>query len=861
MNNWFKKNGIHLAISAIFVIICFIYFAPAFQGKTLGQHDVIGAQSTQKEINDYRAKDTTILWTDQVLGGMPAYQIWAPYSNNIATHIIKVLGTIFPSPIDIIFLLLFGAYFLFCVLKLNPWLAAAGALAFTFSSYNIIYLAAGHMNQVLAMALFAPILAAVILTLRGKHILGASLLALFLAVEIKSNHIQMTYYLLLALMILVVVELVHAIRQKTTAAFLKSLAFMAAATLLAVAVNASVLWSTSEYAADSTRGKSNLTKAKNEPSSGLARDYAYEFSEGVGESFTFLIPDLYGGSSRGPSAEDSHTVKAVADALTKNGYDAAQAPNVAQGLNLYWGEKRFTEGPWYFGAIVCFLFIFGLIVVKDRIKWWLLATVVLTMLLSFGSNFPLISDLFFNYFPLYNKFRAVESILTITSLCFPILAFLAVNEFITHPDKKYLFKNAKLALYITGGLSLLFLLLPDTFLSFRPSTHQALIDRIAQSQIAKGDAGIANSIGSALIQDRIGAARADALRSLVFVLIGFGLLWAFFKEKINFTVLSILLLAVTLIDLWTVDKRYLKDENFADKQENTAPQPREIDQVILRDKDPDFRVVDLSQNLLEDAITPFFYKSVGGYSAARMKRYDELIENQFSKSLNRDVLDMLNTKYIISPDQKNQGLTMNRNPGACGHAWFVKSVKYAANADEEMKAISAFSPKDEAIVDIRYKNILKEKELGLDTAAKVTLVHYAPDDLVYESGSTASQVAVFSEIYYDKGWKLYIDGKESPYFRADYVLRAAQLPIGNHKVEWIFHPTSYYAGETISLISSILLVLALGGAVYAERKKNREEKKTASLVVESKPVQPKTGEVKPIAPRPPVVTKTVKKKK
>jgi hypothetical protein len=814
MNNWFKKNGIHLAVSAIFIVICFIYFAPAFQGKTLGIGDVIGAQSTQKEINDYRAKDTTILWTNQILGGMPAYQIWAPYSDNIATHIINILGTVFPAPIDIVFLLLFGAYFLFCVLKLNPWLAAAGALAFTFSSYNIIYLVAGHVNQEFAIALFAPILAAVILTLRGRYILGSSLLALFLAVEIKANHIQMTYYLLLALIILIIVELVNALRKKKTADFLKSLIYLAAATLLAIAVNASVLWSTSEYAADSTRGKSNLTQAKNEPVSGLPRDYAYEFSEGVGETLTFLVPDAYGGGSQGSTNEDAKTVRV----LTDKGVDLAQAQNISAAvLPLYWGEKRFTEGPWYFGAVVCFLFVLGLIVVKDRIKWWILATVILTMLLSFGNNFPYVSDLFFNYFPLYNKFRAVESILTVTSLCFPVLAFLAVNELITNPDKKYLFKNAKIALYITGGIVLLLVLLPDTLLAFRSSTHQSLIDRL--TQLTKGDASLANAMASALIQDRIAAERADAIRSLIFILIGFGILWAFLQQKINATVLSVAFLAVSLVDLWTVDKRYLKDENFKDKQDVQAPQPRQVDQFIQGDPDPDFRVIDLTQSLLEDQTTPFFYKSVGGYSAARMKRYDELITNQFSKSLNRDVLDMLNTKYIISTDPKNQGLTMSRNPGACGHAWFVKSVKYANDADQEMQAISAFSPKDEAIIDKRYKKLIDEKDLRLDTAAKITLVHYSPDDMVYQSGSTTSQIAVFSEIYYDKGWKMYVDGKESPYFRADYILRAAQLPIGNHKVEFIFHPASYYVGEKISLVGSILLVLALAGAGYTEYKR------------------------------------------
>ena len=822
MNNWFKKNGVHFVIAAVFLAACFFFFTPAFQGKTLGQGDVMRAQSTQKEINDYRKKDTTILWTNQILGGMPTFQIWAPWPNNIANQTINVLDHVFPSPIYIVLLLLFGGYFLFSVLKLNPWLAAAGALAFTFSSYNIIYIAAGHVNQELAIALFAPIIASIILVMNRRFILGSSLLALFLALEIKANHLQMTYYLMLALLILLIIEFINAIRTKTLPFFGKALGYIACGTLLAVAVNASTLWSTAEYAGDSMRGKSNLTKGTTEAKNGLERDYAYEFSEGVGETLTFLVPNAYGGATSGQASDDSR----VAKLLIEKGADAAQAQNIAQTLPLYWGEKRFTEGPWYFGAIVVFLFIFGLFVVKNRLKWWLLATVILTMLLSFGGNFPLVSDLFFNYFPLYNKFRAVESILSVTLLCFPILAFLAVKEAIDNPDKKALFSKAKIALYITGGLTLIIAVVPDLLLSFKSSKHQQLIEGL--TQMTRGDSGLGNAMASALIQDRISAARADAVRTLVFLAIGFGILWAYFKQKINVVVLSILLLAVTLVDLWTVDKRYLKDEYYTERQENPTPQPREVDTFIARDTDPDFRVLDLTQNILEDDKTPFFNKAIGGYSAARMKRYNELIESQFSKTVNHSVLDMLNTKFVIVSDPKTNNLSMTRNETACGHAWFVKSVKYAKDADQEMQTISAFSPKDEAIVDQRYKSIIDEKALGYDPNATIKLVKYSPDDMVYQSGTTAPSVAVFSEIYYDKGWKMYIDGKESPYFRADYVLRAAQIPVGNHKIEFIFHPASYYTGEKISLAGSILLVLALGGAIYTGIKRKPEDEKKAA---------------------------------
>jgi len=822
MTNWFKRNGIHFAIIAIFFGICFFFLTPSFQGKTFGQNDVTAAQSTQKEIMDYRAKDTTILWTNQVLGGMPTFQLWASYPHNITTAVFKYVKLVFPDPVAIMLLFLAGAYFLFCVLKLNPWLAAAGAIAVAFSSYNIIYIVAGHTNQDYAIAFFSPIVAGIILTLRGNYLTGASVTAFFLAMEIRSNHIQMTYYLMLALLVLVIIELVNAIRSKTTATYFKSLAYIAGATLLAVAVNASILWSTADYGTETIRGKSNLTQHTTEPSNGLDKDYAYQWSQGVGESFTFLVPNAYGGGgSTVVQPEDSHVVKA----LTDKGIDANQAAQFAQQLPFYWGEKEFTGGPWYFGAAVCFLFVFGLMIVKDRIKWWLLGAVILSMLLSFGKNLSFISDLFFNYFPLYNKFRAVESVLVIASLCFPVLAFLAIKEVIDTKDKSVLLKKLLLSLYIVGGLTLILAVIPGLFFSFKNSSHQLIIDRLTQA--FRGDSGTATSIANALVEDRRSLAVADAFRSLIFVVIAFGLLWAFIKQKINATVLSVCFLALTLIDLWQVDKRYLNENSYTDAQETSAPKPRDVDTFIMRDTDPDFRVADFSREPLKDGVSPFFYKSIGGYSAARLKRYDELIQTQFSKSSNHDVLDMLNVKYIITQDPKTQETGMQRNNTACGNAWFVKSVKFADNADQEMQAITTFDPKDVAIVDKQYSSMIDQKALRIDTNGTIKLTHYNPDHMTYQSGSTTSQIAVFSEIYYNKGWKMLIDGKEAPYFRADYLLRAAAIPVGNHTIEFIFHPTSYYAGENISLAASILLVLALAGAAYTENKKNKPTGKKA----------------------------------
>jgi hypothetical protein len=831
MSNWFKRNGIHFAIIGIFLVICFLYFTPAFQGKTLGQADVTGAQSTVTEINAYKAKDTTILWTNQIFGGMPTFQLWAPYKANITTHVISVLKAVFPNPIDTVLILLLGAYFLFIVLKLNPWLAAAGAVALTFSSYNIIYLVAGHSNKVFAIAFFAPLLASIILTLRGKYLLGGSLTALFLAMEIRANNIQMNYYFMLAILILAGIELYHAIKTKTTPAFFKSLAYLGGALALTLAVNASILWSTYDYSKETIRGQSNLTQHTTEPSNGLPKDYVYQWSQGVGECLTFLIPNAYGG---GTGTETLDQNSETAKAFTAKGLPEDQALKMTAqltsggvagmtGLGTYWGNKPGTSGPWYFGAAVCFLFVLGLLIVKNRIKWWLLATVVLTMLLSFGGNWPFVSDLFFKYFPLYNNFRAVESILVVTSLCFPIMALLAVKEVIDTRDSKEIFKKLKIAFYIVGGLTLVLIAAPELLLSFKATDQATSLTNLTQA--LQNDSGLAQSVVNGIVKDRIGLERADAIRTLIFVVIAFGVLWAFIKHKINVTVLSVAFLALILVDMWQIDKRYLKEENFTEKQDSVLPQQRVTDQFIQKDPDPDFKVFDTTVPLRSDTYNPFFHKSFGGYSAARLKRYEELVDNQFTKSINHDVLDMMNVKYILSADPKTQAVNMQVNQTACGHAWFVKNIKYAKNADEEMQAISSFSPKDEAIVDKQYSNLIDGKQKLIDTNATIKLVSYNPDHMVYQSGSTSQQIAVFSEIYYNKGWKMYIDDKETPYFRADYLLRAAQIPVGNHKIEFIFHPVSYYAGENISLVGSVLLVLALGFAGYSENRKKPTGKK------------------------------------
>ncbi|MGV3762294.1 YfhO family protein [Parapedobacter sp.] len=813
MKTWFNNNSIHLAMIGIFIAITFIYFPPAWQGKVLYQHDVLQAQAGQQEILNIKARDGDMpLWTNSMFSGMPSYQVLMELPSNITTYLMHGFKGVFPHPIDVVLLYLLGAYLLFSVLRVKPWLAAVGAIAFAFSSYNFIYIEAGHANKTYAIAFMAPILAGILLAFRGKYLWGAVLLALAMALEIRVNHIQVTYYLFLAALILVGIEAYGAIREKRLLAFGRAIAYQVAAVVVAIAVNASLLWPTYEYSKETLRGKANLkTENTQRADNGVSRDYAYHWSQGVGESVTFLIPNAYGGGMSTRLDGQSN----VARLVVGKGADPNQAAQFVANLPTYWGEKPGTSGPWYFGAGIMFLFVLGLIIVPGRIKWWLAGATALVLLLSFGRHFPLVSDLFFYYFPMYNKFRAVESILIIATLLVPVLAVLSINELIKNGTViKKLDKKALYVFYGVGGIALLIAALPDLFLSFKSSNHQAMTAQYGQQL---QDNTFANELMAALVKDRVSLARADAFRSFLFVAATFALVWLLIKNKLEARVAVVLLGIVTLIDLWGVDKRYLNDDRFADKLQLTRQfnPEREVDKLILMDKDPNYRVLDMTTNPFADARTSYFHKSIGGYHAAKLMRYQELIEHQFSRAINEDVLDMLNTRYLITADNENNERIQRRNTAA-GNAWFVEKVTMVASNEEEMEAINAFDPSKEAFIHEAFKPLLDESRLSLPENASIKLTSYRPDHLVYEYSTPRDALAVFSEIWYDKGWKAFVDGKELPILRANYVLRALQLPGGNHQVEFKFEPRSYHLGETISLIGSILLVLGLIAAVWFE---------------------------------------------
>lgn len=816
MKTWFNRNATHLAIIGIFIAICFIYFSPAWQGKVLMQSDVTQAQAMQKEIKDFQSADGKApLWTNSMFSGMPSYQIWVSYPKNIGTHLMSAVKGIAPYPIDVTLLYLLGAYLLFNVLRINPWLSAAGAIAFAFTSYNFIYIEAGHASKAYAIAFMAPVIAGILLSLRGKYLLGASILALAMALEIRVNHIQVTYYLFIALLILLGIELYHAIKEGQTARFFKAIGIMAVATVIALAVNAGLLWTTYEYSKESIRGKANLSsETKEADQQGVSREYAYQWSQGVAESITFLIPDAFGGGNGQRQREDSEVVKE----LVSMGAPAGQAVQFAQQLPLYWGDKPFTSGPWYFGAVVIFFFVLGLFIVKSRLKWWLASATLLSVLLSFGRHFPLISDIFFDYFPMYSSFRAVESTLVIAALLIPILAILAVNELIQHGksipklDKKILYSLA-----IVGGISLIVWVMPDLFFSFQRADHQQLVQTLSQQF---GDNSIGPRIGNALIKDRIAIARSDAFRSLIFVLLGAGVAWLLMKGSLKAQSATIALALIVLIDLWGVDRRYLNKDSFVEEtQMRQVFKPREVDNLIIMDKDPNYRVLDLTSNPFRNATPSYFFKNIGGYHAAKLMRYDELIERQFGRSINEDVLDMLNTRYIITTKGESESQTIQRRNRAAGNAWLVDKVTYVKDNEEEMNAIDSFDPRREAFIQEEFKPFINESRLGSAGNASITLTNYRPDHLVYEYSAPNDVLGVFSEIWYSKGWKAFVDGEEVPILRANYVLRAAQLPGGNHQIEFKFEPQSYYMGENISLVASIVLVLALIFAIWQDNRK------------------------------------------
>lgn len=816
-----KKLLPYFAAIVIFIIISLAYLNPLLEGKKLRQDDITRHKGMSKEITDFREKTgEEALWTNSMFGGMPAYQISVEYKANLIKYIDKIFRLGLPHPAGLVFLYMLGFFILMISLRVNPWLSVAGAIAFGLSSYFFIILGAGHNSKAHAIGYMAPVVAGFIMTYKGKYIKGGVLTLLFLALEIQAGHPQITYYLFLLLLVFGFSELIYSIKEKTIPAFTRSTLIVLVAAFLAVMTNITSLWATYEYGKYTIRGKTELTTEKENRTSGLDKDYATQWSYGKGETWTLMVPNAKGGAS-GALANNETAMDKI---------DPSLRSAVAQNrVSQYWGDQPFTSGPVYAGAFIVFLFIYGLFIVKGRMKWWLLVATLLSIMLAWGKNFMPFNEFFLDYFPGYNKFRAVSMTLVIAELTIPLLGLLALGKILTEPKmikRKINIFNFKvnpfyLSLGLTAGLSLIFALAPDWFFSFLSDYENQMIARQNASN-PESASQIAEFFGSVELA-RMAIFKADAIRSFIIILIGGAIIWGFALGKIKKGLTIGLLTVLVLVDMWGIDKRYLNDGNFVGKSKVDKPYTMSAaDKLILKDKDPNYRVLNLTVDPFADASTSYFHKSIGGYHGAKLRRYQELYDHQIKGKFNRDVLNMLNTKYFIQADESRKPVVVP-NPQALGNAWFVDEVKMVKNADEELDALSDFHPGKTAIIDQRFTDELNGFLPVNDSSAQIKLIDYKPNDLQYQANSQKDQLAIFSEIYYPEGWNAYVDGLPTSHFRADFVLRAMIIPAGKHRVEFKFEPKVYSIGEKVSFGSSLLVILLLIGFVVYEIMKPKEE--------------------------------------
>lgn len=806
-----KKAIPHLVAIGVILAVMLTYFSPLVGGKKLKQHDVTQWRASYQEIDAFqKASGERTFWTNSMFSGMPTYLIGATYYYNVSNEVYMFINKVFGNPLETVVLLYACFYIMLLVFGVSPWFAIAGALAFTFSSFNFINIDAGHAGKGNAIALMPLVLAGIRLTLGDKKLLGAVVAGIALSMQLAAGHLQITYYLGLIIGAWMLAEVIQAVMKKTIPNLIKTAGFLLIALVLAVGNNITNLLVTEEYGKYSIRGTSELTKtpdgSSNEANktSGLDKDYALQWSNGVSEPFTLLIPNFFGGANAG----DEHTHDIMAKEFKAAGLQ--QSKELAQSLPAYFGEQPFTAGPIYFGAVICFLFVLGLFVVKGVEKWWILGISVLAIFLSMGKNFMPLTDIFFDHVPLYNKFRSVTFILAIAQTTFPFLALLAIRDVVNGQiNKQQLLKSLYYSLGIAGGLCLIFAMMPDL-----ASVNAEPID----SQLKQYNYPL----------DVIETARAkvrqmDALRSLMFIVLAAALIWLFIKDKLKQPVLAIALGLLVLVDLWGVDKRYLNDSDYEKRSKSEALIPKTpADEIILQDKDPHYRVYNTTQRLDQDATTSYYHKSIGGYHGAKMRRYQELIEFQIAKN-NVEMFNMLNVKYFIFADSLNN-LIPQLNQEANGNAWFVKSYQMVDNADAEIQALTGLKTKETCVVDKRYSDQLSGLNIQFDSANTIRLTQYQPNKLVYESNASSPQLAVFSEIFYDKGWNAYVDGNLVTHLRCDYVLRAMQVPAGKHQIEFRFEPEMVKKGESITLVSSILLyggALAILLASLIRRKKQQ----------------------------------------
>lgn len=797
----FKKILPHLIVLLLFVVAALAYFNPVLQGKKIFQSDIVQYTGMAKQQNDFRkATGEETYWTDAAFGGMPTYQLGAKYPNNYIKQLDLAIRFL-PRPADYLFLYFIGMYILFLVLKVDYKLAFLGALAFGFSTYLIIILGVGHNAKAHAIAYMPLVLSGIFLTFQRKYLWGFLLLTVSMALELVANHFQMTYYLMLLVIIIGIAYLIDSFKKKILPHYFKSIGIMAVAVILALGLNATNILATKQYADTSTRGKTEITinadGLPKENKTGLDFEYITEYSYGRLESFNLFIPRFMGGSSTEAFPKNSKTV----EELMRMGASSEEANQVLNQIPMYWGDQTFVGAPAYVGAIIIFLAVLALFLIRGRFKWWAVSAFVLTLLLSWGRNFSGLTEFFIEYVPMYNKFRAVSSIQVIIELILPILAVVGLHKFF---DKSSAQSERMKPLFwsvgIVGGISLLFILFKSTMFNFASPYDSYFRENMGVPFL------------DAIREDRMALFNSDAIRSLIFVLLTAAILWAVIKDKMKRGFAIAVLSLLVLIDLVGVDRRYVNEEDFVQAKLVDSPfQKNGADIQILEDEDH-FRVYDATVNAFNSARASYYHNALGGYHAAKPGRMQDLFEFYISKG-NVGILNMMNVRYIIVQN-KGGGAVAQRNPYANGNAWFVKDVLPAENANEEIRLLDSLNTKTTAVVNNEFLSKIPNEKIERDSTATIDLFKYQPNHLTYETSTKSPQLAVFSEVYYPEGWNAYVNGKPAEYFRADYVLRAMVIPPGNNRIEFKFEPKVIQTGSTISLVSSILFLLILLSGFY-----------------------------------------------
>ena len=812
----------------LFAVLAFAYFFPAdIEGRILYRHDSSAGRGAGQEGIEYLQKTgERSRWTNALFGGMPTYQMAPSYgSTDLLTKAVNAYHIWLPENVWYVFAYLLGFYILLRAFDFRQHLAALGSIIWAFSTYFLIIIAAGHIWKVWALAYLPPMIAGIVLAYKGKYLWGLLLTAIFTAFEINANHVQMTYYYLFIILFMVIGWFVEAIRKKELVKFAKATGICLAGAAIGVSINLSNLYHTWQYSKESMRSKSELVKknSSNQTNSGLERDYITQWSYGIDETWTLLVPNTKGGASVPLSESEKAMEHAENDFIP-----------IYQQIGQYWGEQPGTSGPVYVGAFVMMLFILGLFIVKGAIKWSLLAATILSILLSWGRNFMGFTDFFLDYIPMYAKFRTVASILVIAEFTIPLLAMLALKKLMDEPEQlKPRMKYVGISFLLTGGIALLFSIMPSMFFdSFISSSEMRAIQGLPAEYI--------QPLVANLTEMRQAVFTADALRSFYIILVGTGILLAFMFGKLKKEYAIGIIFVLCLVDLWTVNKRYLNDSMFVPKSEREAPQQKtQTDELILRDQTLDSRVLNLASNTFNENETSYYHKSIGGYHAAKLRRYQEMIEQYINPEMqslfgavsnaagdmtqvNGDsicpVLNMLNTKYFIFPLQGGQTVPI-QNPYVYGNAWMVDKIQYVNNANEEIAAVGKIDLRHEAVADATFKSQLGEA-IVQDTASVVTITEYEPNRLKYNVNTGKGGVLVFSEIYYP-GWTATVDGEPVELGRVDYILRALNIKPGKHEVELSFFPKSVNTTETIAYLSYVMLLLIIGGAVFIEWRKRK----------------------------------------